>query len=174
MRCPKCGLQLDYGVPVCPNDGTRVVPPAEVNQLFENKYQLVDRIAAGGMGVIFKARQLELGRYVAIKMLMEMNTTPVSIMRFQQEAQTLAKMDHPNLVRVIEMGVSAYGQPFTVMEFIDGKGLDKLIMEQGQIDLLKALNILQQVCEGLAYVHDWGRSAPRLEAQQHNAHQSPR
>jgi len=156
IRCPKCGLQLDAGVPICPNDGTKVLSTPEVGECFQNKYVFVDRLAAGGMGVVFKAKQVELERVVAIKMLQTANSTPTSIRRFQIEAQALAKLDHPNLVRVFEMGVTDYGQPFTVMEFVDGMGLDELIADRGHLSMAKAMNVFLQVCDGLAYVHDYG------------------
>jgi serine/threonine protein kinase len=156
IRCPKCGLRLDAGVPICPNDGTRVLVTPEVGQLFQNKYMFVDRLAAGGMGVVYKAKQPELERFVAIKMLQLANATPTSIRRFQIEAQALANLDHPNLVRVYEMGVTDYGQPYTVMEFVDGKGLDEVIAERGGLSIDKALHIFLQVLDGLAYVHDYG------------------
>jgi serine/threonine protein kinase len=156
IRCPKCGLRLDAGVPICPNDGTRVLVTPEVGQLFQNKYMFVDRLAAGGMGVVYKAKQPELERFVAVKMLLLANATPTSIRRFQIEAQALANLDHPNLVRVYEMGVTDYGQPYTVMEFVDGKGLDEVIAERGGLSIDKALHIFLQVLDGLAYVHDYG------------------
>ncbi len=81
---------LEPGVLICPTDGTRVGTGLEPGSLFADKYILMHRIGAGGMGVIFTAQQQGLNRTVAIKMLTMAAATPVSIRRFQQEAQTLA------------------------------------------------------------------------------------
>jgi tRNA A-37 threonylcarbamoyl transferase component Bud32 len=156
VPCPKCGLELDAGVPVCPNDGTTVLVTPDVGELFENKYEFLERRAAGGMGVVFKANQKALNRIVAIKVLNSQNLTETSVRRFQQEATALAKLENPNLVKVFELGVTDYGQIYSVMEFVDGKGLDEVLKERGIPSLTKILNIFIQVCEALEYVHNYG------------------
>ena len=128
----------------------------EVGQIFDGKYRCVECIGAGGMGVVFKAEQLGLNRVVAIKMPKMSGANANSLRRFQQEAQALAKLDHRNLVKVYELGASTYGQPYTTMEFIEGKGLDSLIKEQGRLGLNQAINIFRQICDGLQYVHAQG------------------
>lgn len=155
IHCPKCGLALGPGLPICPNDGTRVVTDVSTGELFEGKYEILERIAAGGMGVVFKAKQHGLKRIVAVKMLQTAHASDSSFRRFQQEAQALAKLDHPNLVRVYELGITAQSQPYMIMEFVDGVGLDHYIRRQGKLSLQKSLEILLQVCEGLEYVHDF-------------------
>jgi len=156
IRCPKCGLELDRGMAVCPNDGFEVLTVPRVGTVFENEYEFISRLAAGGMGVIFKARQRGLDRAVAIKMLQTANATDVSVQRFQQEAQAMARLDHPNLVKVYGLSTTDYGQPYMVMEYIDGKGLDAVLKERGQLTLLQFFNVFLQVCDGLQYVHDAG------------------
>ena len=156
VPCPKCGLELDAGVPVCPNDGTKVLITPGVGELFENKYEFLERRAAGGMGVVFKANQKALNRIVAIKVLNSQNLTETSVRRFQQEATALAKLENPNLVKVLELGVTDYGQIYSVMEFVDGKGLDEVLKERGIPSLTKVLNIFIQVCDALEYVHNYG------------------
>jgi serine/threonine protein kinase len=156
FACPKCGLELGEGLLVCPNDGTELMTMPDVGQVFAGKYQFIDRIAAGGMGVIFKAKQLGLNRTVALK-VPKINAVDVNALRrFQQEAQALARLDHPNLVKVFELGASEYGVPYTAMEFVDGKGLDTLIKERGHLSLKQAINIFRQICDGLQYVHEQG------------------
>ncbi len=156
MRCPKCDLQLDSSMPICPNDGTRLSDDIESGQLFNGRYQVIERLAAGGMGVVYKAREIMLNRVVAIKMLQMNNATEVSVRRFQQEAQALAGLNHPNLVKVFALGVTDFGQPFMVMEFLDGIGLDALVRDNGRLPVERALSIFDQVCCGLEYVHDFG------------------
>jgi serine/threonine protein kinase len=124
IRCPKCGLELDPGMTVCPNDGSEVASLPGLGSIFQHKYLFVSRLGAGGMGVIFKAKQQGLDRFVAVKMLQTARATDVSVLRFQQEAQALARLDHANLVKVHELGATVQGVPFMVMEYIEGKGLD--------------------------------------------------
>jgi serine/threonine-protein kinase len=155
IRCTQCGLELDAGIPICPNDGTRVGGEPTVGELFQNRYECVERVASGGMGVVYKARQLGLNRIVALKVLQSANLSDNAIRRFNLEAQSLAGFDHPHLVRVFEAGVTAFGQSYTVMEFIDGHTLD-VVCKDGRLSLDKALDIFIQICEGLQYVHSRG------------------
>jgi serine/threonine-protein kinase len=141
------------GMLICPSCGVNVLAEPSTDGLFENKYKILDRIASGGMGTVFRAEQLGLNRMVAIKVLQTANVTQKTVQRFQQEAQSLAKLNHPNLVKVMEMGSTRYGQPFMVMELVDGVGLDKLIEQHGRLEVDRALRIFVQVCEGLEYVH---------------------
>lgn len=156
VTCAVCGLVLDASIETCPNDGSRLNHDLAHDRAFEHTYEFCEKIAEGGMGVIYKARHRALNMYVAIKMLQVTNATSVSVQRFQQEAQTLAKLNHPNLVRLFELGVTSYGQPFTVMEFVEGKGLDRMIAEGGRLTLPRALDVFRQVCNGLEYVHARG------------------
>ena len=155
LCCPKCGLELDASITVCPKDGTPVSTMPEIGELFEDKYEFLERRAAGGMGVVYKAKQRALNRVVAIKLLQSGNPSATSVRRFQQEAKALAALDHPNLVRVLELGVTSYGQLYTVMEYVDGKGLDE-VLKESRPSLKKTLNIFMQVCDALAYVHEFG------------------
>ncbi|HEY9719594.1 MAG TPA: serine/threonine-protein kinase [Trichormus sp.] len=156
IRCPKCGLELDPGMTICPNDGSEVASLPGLGSIFQHKYQFVSRLGAGGMGVIFKAKQQGLDRFVAVKMLQTARATDVSVLRFQQEAQALARLDHANLVKVHELGATEQGVPFMVMEYIEGKGLDAILSERSQLTLQQFFDIFLQVCDGLQYVHDAG------------------
>ena len=156
VACPKCGMRVNVSDMICPRDGTLILLDSTRDEKFENNYEFCERIAAGGMGVIFKARHRVLDTFVAVKMMHTTAATTVSVRRFQQEARTLAKLMHPNLVRLFELGITSSGMPYTVMEFVDGRGLDSLLKERGRLMLPNALNIFSQVCDGLAYVHRQG------------------
>ncbi|HEY9714373.1 MAG TPA: protein kinase, partial [Chroococcales cyanobacterium] len=116
-------------------------------------YEFIQRLAAGGMGVVFKAVQKGLDRPVAVKMLHASHMNPLVIRRFQQEAQALARLSHPNLVAVYELGVSDFQQPYMVMEYVDGKPFSALINRKSEIPIAKLLSIFIQICDGLAYIH---------------------
>lgn len=148
LHCPSCDFQLGMGMLICPSCGANVLAGPSDNGLFENKYKILDRIASGGMGTVFRAEQLGLNRMVAIKVLQTANVTDKTVQRFQQEAQSLAKLNHPNLVKVMEMGSTRYGQPYMVMELIAGVGLDKLIEQHGRLEVNQALENLRASLRG--------------------------
>jgi len=152
-RCPSCDFELGMGMLICPACGVNVLAAPDQGGLFENKYKILDRIASGGMGTVFRAEQLGLNRLVAIKVLQTANVSDKTVQRFQQEAQSLAKLNHVNLVKVMEMGSTRFGQPYMVMELVNGAGLDKVLEQRGRLSLAQALCIFVQVCEGLEYVH---------------------
>lgn len=121
-------------------------------------YEVLDLIGRGGMGVVYKARQVSLDRIVAIKLLpREVIRDDLDFkQRFRQEAQTMAKLSHPGIVAVHDFGETEDGQLFFVMEFIDGQDLAKVIEQRGALPLEESLRIFRSVAEALAYAHAEG------------------
>ncbi len=129
-------------------------PPttAEAARLFPN-YEILDLIGRGGMGAVYKARQLALDRIVAIKLLpLEVSVDRDFAERFKREARTMAKMNHPNIVSVFDFGTTSEGHLFFVMEFVEGTTLHHLIKTTG-LKPAQALEIIVGVCEALHYAH---------------------
>jgi serine/threonine protein kinase len=90
-------------------------------------YAVLDRLGIGGMGVVYKARHLRLDRVVALKVIRSgEHASPAELARFRTEAQAAARLQHPNIVQIFEVG-EAHGQPFLCMEFVEGRSLGKLI-----------------------------------------------
>lgn len=117
------------------------------------KYDVVDVLGQGGMGVVYRARDSRIGRDVAIKTLTEgFSGDPDMLKRFYQEAGHTGKLRHPNIVTVYDFG-DENGLPYIVMEFLDGEPLDKLIRERETLHLSTRLEIMEQVCAALAYAH---------------------
>jgi formylglycine-generating enzyme len=120
------------------------------------KYQIIERIGRGGMGMIFKAHDPVLDRQVALKVISsEVEITEELRARFFREAQACARLTHPNIVTVHDMGEDA-GRLFIVMELLDGKELKRLIAEREPLPLEDKLAIMAQVCDGLHYAHQKG------------------
>ncbi len=119
------------------------------------RYEIRSKIGAGGMGEVYLAEDTRLRRNVALKILpAELAANKDRMRRFEQEAQSAAALNHPNIAHIYEIGESD-GVNFIAMEFIDGVTLRELIYET-QIDLLKLLSHLQHVAEGLAKAHGNG------------------
>ncbi len=105
------------------------------------------------MSVIYKARQLLLNKTVAIKMLHSHLLNEHSIMRFQQEAKAASSLNHPNVISVHDFGISKLGQPYMVMDFIDGKTLAEVIKSRGALPLPEAMDIFIAVAAALEHAH---------------------
>ena len=133
---------------------TRHSQPAAPVRSFGN-YELLEEIARGGMGVIYKARQKSLGRMVAVKMLLFGDQSSKELaQRFRTEAAAAASLQHPNIVAIHE--VSAHeGQPFLVMDFIEGQSLARLAAGQ-PLPATRAARYVRIVAEAIHYAHEHG------------------
>lgn len=120
------------------------------------QYQIDSFLGRGGMGAVYKGRQERLERSVAIKLLpCELADDPRFVDRFEREARTLARLDHPGIVSIYDFGQTDEGHLFFVMEFVDGTDLHRLISSDG-IHANLALEIVGQVCEALQFAHSKG------------------
>ena len=119
-------------------------------------YEIVAELGRGGMGVVYKAREESLQRFVAIKMLGSQLIEDESVaLRFTREARAVADLNHPNLVQVFRVDRHE-GQPYFVMEYVEGEALKRLIQREDKMQPLRALQILKEVAAGLAAAHDKG------------------
>lgn len=121
-------------------------------------YQFLALLGRGGMGAVFKATQISLHRTVAIKVLPKDSMSDLDAnfgARFRQEARTMAKLSHPNIVSVFETG-EAGGLLYIVMEFVDGTDVARLIEREGKIVSGRIVRLLTQVCHALQYAHQRG------------------
>lgn len=134
-----------------------VAPPPSPEEIAGKfpQFEVVECLGRGGMGVVYKARQKSLDRWVAIKVLAPERVHEERFAEhFEREAKTLAKMSHPNIVTVFDHGETD-GLFYIVMEFIDGVNLRDLLRE-GKMIPEQALAIVPPVCEALEYAHDKG------------------
>ncbi|HUA66618.1 MAG TPA: serine/threonine-protein kinase [Alphaproteobacteria bacterium] len=174
--CPSCQKPLPKGAPMgmCPeclvkggfatgaesetSSGTQsgFVPLAleEVARLFP-QLEILEFIGKGGMGAIYKARQKQLNRVVALKILPPgIGREPSFTERFTREAQALAQLNHPGIVTLYEFG-QVDGLFYFLMEFVDGMNLRQLLLN-GRLSAREALAIVPQICDALQFAHDQG------------------
>ncbi|MCB1277010.1 serine/threonine-protein kinase, partial [Prosthecobacter sp.] len=134
-------------------------PSLEEMQAMLPQYQFEAILGRGGMGAVYKAVQVTLDRKVAIKVLpvdLIDNTDSQFAERFKNEARTMAKMNHPSIVKVFDFGETNTGLLYIVMEFIDGTDVSKMIASQGKLPEDYALSITAHVSDALAYAHKNG------------------
>ncbi len=119
-------------------------------------YTVVEELGRGGMGVVLKAHEASLNRYVAIKVLGEhLATDATYVARFVREAQSAAALNHPNIIQIYFIGEDA-GKHFFVMEFVDGVSVGRLIRTDGPLDCDRAGYIIRQAASGLSAAHELG------------------
>jgi serine/threonine-protein kinase len=133
-----------------------VASDPRIGTILQERYRIIERIAAGGMGVVYRGERLELGRAVAIKFLHGwVAADPNSQKRFRIEAQAMSQLSHPCCVSLIDFGVEG-NAPFMVMDFVTGRTLGSLVHENGPIPVKRALGIVRQILAGLAHAHAHG------------------
>ena len=120
------------------------------------RYQVVERIGGGGMGIVYKAIDTHLGRTVALKFLQpRLDNDDSAAERFRLEARTIAALEHPNICTVHEIGETNDGQLYLAMPLYDGETLQQRIA-RGPIPVTEAVGIAMQICRGLAKAHARG------------------
>jgi tRNA A-37 threonylcarbamoyl transferase component Bud32 len=171
--CPQCLIKLGLptgadiektatpddksGAPTNQTPPSRFTPPepAELAKQFP-QLEIIELLGQGGMGAVYKARQKQLDRLVALKILPpEVGQTEAFAERFTREARSLAKLNHPRIVTVFDFGHTAKGLYYFVMEYVDGTDLRQVI-QSGELEPAEALAIVPQICEALQFAHEEG------------------
>ncbi len=150
--CPRCGFSDASGrLAVCPRcllGGGAGAPDLGLDWL-----AIEGELGAGGMGRVFRARDVRLGRAVAVKVLrQESAADPAFRERFAREARTLAQLDHPGIVTMYDFGTSPRGESYLVMQLVAGGSL----AERAPLPVAQAVALARQLCDALAYAHKRG------------------
>jgi len=175
--CPECLLKAGFGTvsgDAATSRGFVPPPVGDLAPLFP-QLEIVEFVGRGGMGAVYKARQRDLDRVVALKILPpDIGRDPAFAERFAREAKALARLNHPNVVTLYEFGSVQLAAPvlsldprpsppvpspsplfFFLMEFVDGVNLRQLL-DGGRVSPHEALAIVPQICDALQYAHDQG------------------
>lgn len=120
------------------------------------RYEFLNVIGAGAVGIVFKAKHPHLQKMFAIKMIHGSELTPDTVSRFEQEARLVSALDHPNIATVHDFGVTERGRPFMVLDYIDGMNLASLIAERGPMPISEGVRTIGKVADGMAYAHKNG------------------
>ena len=127
-----------------------------IGAVLDDKYRVIAELAHGGMGTVYRAEQIMLSREVAIKILRLQADTPDDtaefLRRFNTEAKALARIQHPNAVAVHDFGFSG-GNPYLVMEFIEGKTLRRMLRDESRIPVQSIMRMMEDVCRAVHHAH---------------------
>lgn len=122
--------------------------------VIDGRYEVIEKVGSGGMGVVYKTREIGLERIVAVKLLHPwLLQDDDSLRRFELEGKILSSLLHANIMRCYRFGVWQARYPYLAVEFLEGKNLKTVLQESGAIEWRRALTLAVQVCDGLAAAH---------------------
>jgi len=158
--CITCSQEFTGDDAVCPKDGTILTPLMQdryLGTVLAGRYEIIEVIGGGGMGLVYKARHNMMNRIVAIKMLhSHLTNSAEALKRFQLEAQAASCLSVPSILTIFDFGVSEEGQPYMVMDYLEGTSLADVLEAEGRLPILRSLGIFIQACAGLAHAHQKG------------------
>ncbi|QQR59040.1 MAG: protein kinase [Candidatus Melainabacteria bacterium] len=126
----------------------------DLPKTFADRYEVIALLGEGGVGKVFKVHDILLDKDFALKVL-HRESTELALARFQREAKAAGRLNHPNICKITDFGQDGEGSHYMVMEFLSGKNLAEEISEK-RLEIDYVIQILQQICEGLAYAHKNG------------------
>jgi eukaryotic-like serine/threonine-protein kinase len=127
-----------------------------IGELIDGRYEIEDLVGTGGMSSVYRARDTVLERRVALKILHDhFSSDPEYVERFRREARAIARLNHPNIVTVIDRG-DFQGRQFIVFEFVPGDNLKDIVRRYGPLPVPEALALAHQIARGLSFAHEHG------------------
>ena len=157
-ECPTCRACFPDEIAFCPDDGAATTASIAGEPILDGRYNLERRLGQGGMGIVYKARHIFLKTQHAIKIILPdlVGNDPNLVTRFRQEALAAAAIRHQNIIAVTDFGVVRGTMPFLVMEFVQGRSLQEILSEEGAIGPVRAFELMQPICAGIAAAHRQG------------------
>ena len=151
--CPRCGDAFSPLCELCPDDGT----PTVLGEIFDRRYRIIGTLAEGGMGIVYEAVQLPGNRPVAIKVMRDdLGRDPEHARRFLREAQLLTRIQHPNVVNVLDYGAADDGRLYVVMERLRGRTLEAALVEATTFSVRRTCEVALQLADALVAAHGLG------------------
>jgi len=172
VKCFECGTELPESTRFCGYCGSKILDPnaatmvveveeseallARVRRIFDGEYKVESELARGGMAIVYRATEIALERSIALKVLRpDIGLTAGAAERFKREAQTVASLDHPNIIPVYRVGQLG-GMFHIAMKFIEGRSLDAILESQGALPIAVVLTVLCDAARGLAFANARG------------------
>ncbi len=159
--CPTCGTEYPLSERFCPRDGTALRgsnPQGDlVGSVVHEKFHVMKKLGEGGMGAVYLAEHVKMGRKVALKVMNPgMHQDADAIARFNREAKNASQLNHPNVCAIYDFGETAEGMIYLAMEYIEGSSLSGIIEKNGALTPARAASIIHQAADALQVAHDYG------------------
>ncbi|PYP35266.1 MAG: hypothetical protein DMD46_13410 [Gemmatimonadetes bacterium] len=159
--CPVCSSEYPDDIRFCPKDGQtlRSSSPGRdlVGQVVADRYHVMKKLGEGGMGQVYLAEHVKMGRRSAIKVLNpSMVHDPDAVARFNREAANASRISHPNICAIYDFGETPDGLIYLAMEFVEGEPLTDVLAREGALPVTRAADICVQVAAALQAAHDLG------------------
>ena len=161
--CPVCGTEYGEDAAFCSRDRSSLRPvtggssPGLVGQLIGERYQVERRLGEGGMGEVYLARHLLMGRLCALKVMSPtLSRDPDAVSRFNREATNASRIAHPNVCAVYDFGLTPDGLVYLAMEYVEGRALSEVLDAEGPLTVQRAAALVMQCAHGLQVAHDLG------------------
>jgi serine/threonine-protein kinase len=161
-HCPACGASYPVDYAVCPRDATPLYggeggDDPLIGTILGDTYEVLRRLGEGGMGRVYEARHVRLGRRFAVKVLHLMFADDRdALARFRREATAAAAIVSPYVAQVVDINATRDGRPYLVCEFLDGEDLGSLLEREGTLPIARAARVARQVARGLQAAHHAG------------------
>ena len=158
--CPQCGSEYELDVMFCPRDGSTLRVPVGgglEGSIIADRYHILRKLGEGGMGQVYLAEHIKMGRKSAIKVMNpSMSQDPDAIGRFNREAANASRITNNNVAAIYDFGETPEGLIYLAMEYVEGESLTKVMEKTGALPADRAANITRQVAEGLDAAHEIG------------------
>jgi serine/threonine protein kinase len=158
--CPQCGNEYDAQMKFCPTDGStlRSAPGDDIiGSVIADRYHVLRKLGEGGMGQVYLAEHIKMGRMSAIKvMTASLVHDADAVGRFNREAANASKISHPNIAAIYDFGETSDGLIYLAMEFVEGESLTKLCEALGALPAPRAAEIARQAASALEAAHERG------------------
>lgn len=158
--CLTCTAEYGDDIELCPNDSSklsRVMNESMIGTVFLDKYEITERLGAGGMSTVYKAKHKYMDKYFAIKVL-KGNTAESrdGLKRFQREARATGSISHSGIVGAADFGLTQDGRAYLVMDYLEGESLSHFLDRTGNMSVSDVIGLTEQLCDALRVAHDNG------------------